>query len=152
MRSSSNESSHKGHETPMLCNVGQWKSDAMPIHIVSANDVPVVGICFELATRCELARNSEETEKCLCGPALWSCIPLFVLVGTILGRSILNHKHVVLLIAKSNNSIHGAQALHACKRSVFLPCAQIFASIKTLKCYQISLGVIKPVLGQLSAA
>ena len=58
-----------------------------------------IGMASFLHCGCELACNSEETEK--------DHVPLCVLVGPILSGSFLNHIHVVLCIAISNYSIHG---------------------------------------------
>ena len=44
--------------------------------IVGTNDMPVVWRRVEQAAGCELARGSEETETCLCGPTLRLCPPL----------------------------------------------------------------------------
>ena len=87
MRSSSNESSQRGHENPHAVQRRAVKNGAVPLCKVSANDMPVVRHRVERAARCELARGSEETETCLCGPTLWldvpSVYPLLGYVGTI---------------------------------------------------------------------
>ena len=56
--------------------------------IVGTNDMPVVWRRVEQAAGCELARGSEETETCLCGPTLWLDVPsvesLFCYMGTVM--------------------------------------------------------------------
>ena len=76
MRSSSNESSQRGHENPHAVQRRAVKNGAVPMSIVGTNDMPVVWRRVEQAAGCELARGSEETETCICGPTLRLCPPL----------------------------------------------------------------------------
>ena len=76
MRSSSNESSQRGHENPHAVQRRAVKNGAALLCKVSAHIRSLVRHRVERAARCELARGSEETETCLCGPTLRLCPPL----------------------------------------------------------------------------